>query len=71
MQASEMPGHVFTTLGWVPAEQVELRRWIVSDDEDTRVVRVDKYVAGKWVGNDLHVIMKRPVPLAAESATIG
>ena len=47
-------GHIYTTLGWVPAERVELRRTVTHDDDQIRLVRVDKFVDGVWVGNDIH-----------------
>ncbi|HMZ00126.1 MAG TPA: hypothetical protein PLU79_10780 [Burkholderiaceae bacterium] len=49
-----MDGHIFTTLGWLPADRVELRETVTHDDEHVRLVRVDKYVDGVWVGNDIN-----------------
>ena len=49
-----MDGHIFTTLGWLPADRVELRETVTHDDERVRLVRVDKYVDGVWVGNDIN-----------------
>lgn len=49
-----MDGHIFTTRGWLPADQVELRETVTHDDDRIRLVRVDKYVGGEWVGNDIN-----------------
>jgi len=62
---------IFTTLGWIPADQVDLRESVLEENDDTRVVRTDKFVNGLWVGNDLNIIIKRPVPLEAETSNIG
>lgn len=48
-----MENHIFTTRGWLPADQVELRETTTHDDEYLIIKRVDKHVAGEWVGNDL------------------
>lgn len=50
-----MEDSVFTTLGLLPAEQVDLRETITHDDDHITMVRVDKYLkaTGEWVGNDL------------------
>jgi len=52
---------IFTTKGFLPADQVEMRPTVTCDDDDKTVTRVDKYLkeTGEWVGNDLHVHMKR------------
>jgi hypothetical protein len=60
-----MDGHIFTTLGWLPAEQVELRESVTHDDEHIRLVRVDKYVGGVWVGNDINGQIKKGHEFAA------
>jgi hypothetical protein len=60
-----MEGHIFTTLGWLPAEQVELRESVTHDDDQIRLVRVDKYVDGVWVGNDINGQLKRGNELVA------
>lgn len=60
-----MDGHIFTTLGWLPADQVELRETVTHDDEQIRIVRVDKYVGGEWVGNDLVGHIKKGHEFAA------
>lgn len=49
-----MEGHIFTTKGWLPADQVELRESVTHDDKQIRLVRVDKYHNGEWVGNDIN-----------------
>jgi hypothetical protein len=51
-----MDGHIFTTRGWLPAAQVELRESVTHDDDHIRLVRVDKYdkTDGAWVGNDIN-----------------
>lgn len=54
-----MDGHIFTTLGWLPAERVELRRTVTHEDDRIRLVRVDKFVDGVWVGNDIDGQIKR------------
>lgn len=54
-----MNGQIFTTHGWLPADQVELRRSITHDDEYLIIERVDKYVGNEWVGNDLIGTIKK------------
>lgn len=54
-----MDGHIFTTRGWLPADQVELRESVTHDDEHIRLVRVDKFVDGVWVGNDINGHIKK------------
>ncbi len=54
-----MEGHIFTTLGWMPADRVELRESVAHDDEHIRLVRVDKFVDGVWVGNDINGQIKK------------
>jgi hypothetical protein len=65
-----MDGHIFTTRGWVPAEQVELRESVTHDDEHVRLVRVDKYIDGEWVGNDINGQIKKGHELAIEQAQL-
>ena len=60
-----MNDQIFTTLGWLPADQVELRRSITHDDEYLIIERVDKYVGGEWVGNDLVGTIKKGHEFAA------
>lgn len=51
---------IFTTFGWLHPSQVSLMRAVVTEDDDRRVVRTDKYTLdGQWCGNDLHVEVKR------------
>jgi hypothetical protein len=54
-----MSDKIFTTLGWLPAEQVELRESVTHEDEYVRMIRIDKYVGGEWVGNDLNGTIKK------------
>ena len=55
-----MSDQIFTTKGFLPREAV---RFAVSihEDENCKVTRTDKYLAStdEWVGNDLHVEMKK------------
>jgi len=55
---------IFTTYGYLPEDQVELRP-TATEDEDKIVTRTDKYLksTGEWVGNDLHVHLKKPLSL--------
>lgn len=64
-----MEGHVFTTRGYLPAAQVEMRASVVEDDDDKKVTRTDKFdkTDGEWVGNDLHVEMKRMPAMFGET----
>lgn len=64
-EGTNMENHIFTTLGWLPAEQVELRETTTHDDEYLIIKRVDKYVAGEWVGNDLIGHIKKGHEFAA------
>lgn len=63
---------IFTTRGYLPESQVELRE-TVTEDDDKRVVRTDKYARcdGAWVGNDVHVDLKRGLIMDAESGQLG
>lgn len=63
-----MDGHIYTTLGWVPADRVELRETVTHDDEHIRLVRVDKYVDGQWVGNDINGQIKTGHEFSAQQA---
>lgn len=65
-----MDGHIFTTLGWLPADQVELRESVTHDDERIRMVRIDKYVDGAWVGNDLVGHIKTGFEMSVEQAVL-
>lgn len=60
-----MDGCVFTTYGWLPEADVEKRVAVTADDEDKTVTRTDKHLraTGEWVGNDLHVALKKPLEL--------
>jgi hypothetical protein len=60
-----MDGHIFTTRGWLPQDQVELRETVTHDDEQIRITRIDKYVNGEWVGNDLRGDIKTGHEFAA------
>ena len=55
---------IFTTRGSLPPERVRLVESITEDD-DKIVKRVDKYdtLDNAWIGNDLHVHLKHPLPL--------
>ena len=52
---------VFTTHGWLDADQVELMVSVTHENDEARVERTDKYVkaTGEWVGNDLNVVIKK------------
>ena len=43
----------FTTKGEIPDEQIEFRESVTFEDEKIRMVRIDKFHHGEWVGNDL------------------
>jgi hypothetical protein len=53
------PGQIFTTLGWLDAKLVALKETVTHDDEHIKLVRIDKYFGGQWVGNDLHGTIKK------------
>ena len=55
-----MNGQVFTTMGWLPAEEVILQVTVTYEDDKAKAERTDKYLksTGEWVGNDLNVIIK-------------
>ena len=53
-----MDGHIFTTRGWVPADQVRLVESVTHEDDLIRMVRVDKYIGDEWVGNDINGSIK-------------
>lgn len=62
-----MDGHIFTTEGWLPADQVRLSV-AVTENDNCKVTRTDKFIYShegpdgplyKWVGNDVHVEMKK------------
>ena len=59
---------VFTTKGYLPAEQVEMRESVTEDNDDRKTVRVDKYLraSGEWIGNDVHVTLKRVPSMTGE-----
>jgi hypothetical protein len=58
------PGHIFTSRGWLPPDRVRLVQ-SVEEDADKILTRTDKFDVsdGAWVGNDLHVHLKHPLPL--------
>lgn len=51
---------IFTTKGMLPDEEVELRESVTHDDEQIKIVRIDKFLktTGEWVGNDLQGTIK-------------
>lgn len=67
-----MDGHIFTTHGWLPADQVELRESVTHDDERIRIVRVDKHLkaTGVWVGNDLNATVKTGIDIGLAQAQL-
>jgi hypothetical protein len=65
-----MTTDVFTTRGWVPADQVEMRESVTFEDATIRMVRVDKYIGGEWVGNDLRGDIKTGVDIGAIQAQL-
>lgn len=65
-------GQIFTTKGWLPADEVVLKPTITDSPECT-VTRTDKFLAstGEWVGNDLHVAMKKGIEALFEQGKLG
>lgn len=59
---------VFTTRGWLPADQVVLVSTVTHDDERIKITRTDKYLATtmEWVGNDLHGEIKQGHDISGE-----
>lgn len=55
-----MDGKIFTTKGWLPEAEVELVLSVVEDDNE-KVERTDKFLKStrEWVGNDVHVTLKK------------
>lgn len=55
-----MDGKIFTTKGWLPEAEVELVLSVVEDNNE-KVERTDKFLKStrEWVGNDVHVTLKR------------
>lgn len=66
-----MTTDVFTTRGWVAADQVELRESVTFEDETIRMVRVDKFIGDEWVGNDLRGEIKTGFDIGAIQQQIG
>lgn len=65
-----MDGHIFTTHGWVPADQVRLVESVTHDDETIRMVRVDKFIGDEWVGNDINGSIKTGVEVGAQQGVL-
>lgn len=67
-----MEGHIYTTQGWLPADQVELRESVTHEDEHLRLVRVDKYLraSGEWVGNDINGMVKKGFEVPMTTAAL-
>lgn len=64
---------IFTTLGHINRDLVELKETVTCDNDDCHVLRTDKYLksTGEWVGNDIHVTMKRhPGQIHGQQATL-
>ena len=64
---------IFTTRGDLPESQVELRISVIEETEERKVLRRDKYdmTDGAWVGNDLHVEIKKLPALFGEAGALG
>lgn len=56
---------IFTTHGHLDDELVELRQTVTEDNDDRTMTRTDKFLkaSGEWIGNDLHLVIKKPLPL--------
>ncbi len=67
-----MDGHTFTTKGWLPEAEVELRP-MVEDTASYTMTRTDKFLraTGEWVGNDLHCEIKQPLVMWGETEKVG
>lgn len=63
---------VFTTLGELPVDLVELRETVTHDDERIRLVRVDKHLraTGEWIGNDIRGEVKRGIDIGLATAVL-
>ena len=51
---------IYTTKGFLPLSEVECVESVFENDNE-KIIRIDKYLCstGEWVGNDVHVILKR------------
>ena len=67
--APTAPAAIFTTRGFLPAAQVELRSSVVEDTADRTVTRIDKFdrADNAWVGNDLDIKVHRLPALFSEA----
>lgn len=67
-----MDGKIFTTKGWLPEAEVELVLSVVEDDNE-KVERTDKFLKStrEWVGNDVHVVLKKGLLADAVQGLIG
>lgn len=66
------PDEIFTTKGFLPLSEVECVESVLENDNE-KVIRIDKYLrsTGEWVGNDVHVTLKRGLPLDLFQGTMG
>ena len=62
---------IYTTRGYVPDEMVELRETVTFEDDRMVMVRVDKFIDGEWVGNDLNGRIKTGYDLGGETGNLG
>lgn len=55
-----MDDQIFTTKGWLPREALRLSV-STTEDDNCKVIRTDKFLveSDEWVGNDVHVEMKK------------
>ena len=65
-------GQIFTTKGFLPLSEVELVESIFENSNE-RTVRTDKFLrsTGEWVGNDVHVTLKKGLFSDLVQGTIG
>ena len=63
---------IFTTKGFLPLSEVELVESIFENSNE-RTVRIDKFLrsTGEWVGNDVHVTLKKGLNFDLIQGTIG
>lgn len=61
----------FTTKGEIADELIDFRESVTFEDEHIRMVRVDKFFQGEWVGNDLRGEIKKGHEFAATQGQIG
>lgn len=62
---------IYTTRGFLPESEVELKSTVTYEDEKMVVTRVDKYVTGEWAGNDINATIKTGHEFAIEAQQLG